>query len=784
MNSHSIRFRLSLLVATLFVASNALILVLLGDELYKIADSSQKLHFEDRLSLIANDLQRRQARLQATLQVDAYEPEFKAAAIAQFKQSHYQNPAYPAYPMIVDGDGVIVAHPMEPTGSKRYAAKDFVKAALAVDAGDFLSPDGTDPATWYVTETFAPWGWRIIYSVPLNIKYADANRISQLLFWIMLGASLIAVSLIFYVMNRITRPIVELSQRTQEITKGKWNQTVKIDSSDEIGVLAENFNAMQAAIHEKIAELDTHLKAQREEIVRRQQVEEKLRASETRLTLATDVAGMGIFDFDMVADVLLWDDLMLKIHGISREAFGGNHAAWQKLVHPDDLPRLMRERRQRTVEDRAYFNEFRIVTPAGDVRYIEAYALLYFDAQGAPVHMLGVNRDVTERRTTEDFVKRSQKMEALGQITGGVAHDFNNILGIILGNLEIIASDLDDASGLKTRVKTAIKSTLRAADLTKDLLNFSRSEANNPVEADINTIIRNMTAIVMRSVTPQVEVDYHLAGDLWLTDIDIGDFEDALLNMILNARDAMQGVGKLTIETTNKALDAQYCKANPSILPGDYVQLAVSDTGSGIPTEIMERIFDPFFTTKPKGKGTGLGLSMIFGFAKRSHGHVKAYSEPGVGTTFRLYLPRSNGLAATAEHARPVKADLPKGNETILVVDDEEGLLEIAQIYLGTLGYTTLSATNGHDALALLQNDASIDLLFSDVVMPGGINGYELAEQAVKLHPKLKILLTSGFTGKAMARNGQARFSAHLLNKPYNEADLALYLRATLDETD
>ncbi|MCP4996165.1 MAG: response regulator, partial [Gammaproteobacteria bacterium] len=270
--------------------------------------------------------------------------------------------------------------------------------------------------------------------------------------------------------------------------------------------------------------------------------------------------------------------------------------------------------------------------------------------------------------------------------------------------------------------------------------------------------------------------------DLWLTEIDSGDFDDALLNLVLNARDAMPNGGKLTIETSNKVLDATYTEINPTVVPGDYVELAVSDTGSGISRDDMEHIFEPFFTTKPHGKGTGLGMSMVFGFTQRSQGYVKVYSELGIGTTMRCYLPRSQ--SATNRDDTPVAKEdlLPRGSETILVVDDEEGLLELAQQYLEELGYTTLAAASGQQALELLAQRTAIDLLFSDVVMPGGINGYELAEQAETIQPKIKVLLTSGYTNKSLLNNMQARFKTNLLTKPYNQSEIANRVRIILDE--
>ncbi len=299
---------------------------------------------------------------------------------------------------------------------------------------------------------------------------------------------------------------------------------------------------------------------------------------------------------------------------------------------------------------------------------------------------------------------------------------------------------------------------------------------------NINQLIEGMDNLISRSITPEVDIDQQFSDDLWLTNIDPGEFEDTLLNLILNARDAMHGSGRLTLETCNCTLDDSYCAQNTGVSSGQYVQLSVSDSGDGISYEVQKRIYEPFFTTKEQGKGTGLGLAMVFGFTQRSGGHIKVYSEPGMGTTFRLYLPRTRERQSQAEVTRQKPLTLPYGNEKILAVDDEESLLELARESLQSLGYHVFVASNGKQALRLLNAEPSISLLFSDVVMPGGMNGYQLAEQATANNKDLKVLLTSGYTKNSLAHNGQARFNANLISKPYTQADLAHRIRSLLGE--
>ena len=396
--------------------------------------------------------------------------------------------------------------------------------------------------------------------------------------------------------------------------------------------------------------------------------------------------------------------------------------------------------------------------------------------------MVQLLTDVTERKQIEEALRRSQKMEAIGQLSGGISHDFNNQLGIVIGYLDFLKDHTAKDKELHQWVNIATTAALRCVDLTRKLLVFSRHQTKEKTVVDLNDILRKQETIIARSLTPEVEVQYFLADDLWTTEIDPGEFQDAILNLVINARDAMPHGGKLLVETSNRHLNEEYVVSTPELESGDYVQLMISDTGTGMDNETQEHIFEPYFTTKPEGKGTGLGMSMVYGFVKRYGGEIKLYSELGIGTTIRLYLPRSHVNETDFAGSAPRETALPNGCESILIVDDEADLLQLASCYLNDLGYRTEVAENAAQALEKLAGDKKFDLLFSDVVMPGSMNGYQLAQQATEQRPELKVLLTSGFTSKTIAHNGLARFTAHLLGKPYRKIDLALHVRKVLDE--
>ncbi len=409
-----------------------------------------------------------------------------------------------------------------------------------------------------------------------------------------------------------------------------------------------------------------------------------------------------------------------------------------------------------------------------------------YDKDGNFKGYRGTGKDNSEIASLEEQFRRSQKMEAVGQLTGGIAHDFNNILGIVMGNLQILQRLVGDEEKAQSRIDIALKGVMRGADLTRKLLGFSRMEAHGTKLTSVNQFIENLEELLSRSLTVAINVEHHLSSDLWLVEVDPGDLQDTILNLALNARDAMPDGGRLVIETENKVLDEKYVRLNPQAHVGEFVKLSVSDNGHGMSPQIRERVLEPFFSTKEEGNGTGLGLSMVYGFVQRSGGHLSIYSEQGEGTTISLYLPR--GKEEGAHKGKSVnEISLPGGSETILVVDDEPSLVDIAVSHLQDLGYRTITANSGTEALKILGENQGIDLLFSDIIMPGDLDGYQLAIAAQKEHPSLKALLTSGFTKKKedyFSPDGSkyAEFAANLLHKPYNQTELAIAVRNTLDD--
>jgi PAS domain S-box-containing protein len=390
-----------------------------------------------------------------------------------------------------------------------------------------------------------------------------------------------------------------------------------------------------------------------------------------------------------------------------------------------------------------------------------------------------IGRDISDRKAAEDRLRQAQKMEAIGQLTGGMAHDFNNLLGVIIGNLDTARDTGHLVGEVDELIGEAIDAALLGADLTRRLLAFARRQQLEPKPIDVNELVSGIAGLLSRTLGEDIPISVDLAEDVWLVLADPAQLEAALLNLATNARDAMPTGGRLMIVTGNRRLDADYAATYAELSPGDYAMIEVSDTGVGMPPEVMSRIFEPFFTTKEPGKGTGLGLSMVFGFIKQSGGHINLYSEVGGGTTFRLYLPRAQAKVEAEAQQQP-EAHSAGGSETVLLVEDNAAMRRVARKQLASLGYRVIEAESAAAALASLASER-VDLLFSDIVMPGEMNGVELARVAMAGWRSLRVVLSSGFPEARLKGGADAIAGIRLLSKPYRRDELARALREALD---
>lgn len=518
--------------------------------------------------------------------------------------------------------------------------------------------------------------------------------------------------------------------------------------------------------------------------IERKRAAEALNASETRYRVVSELTSDYAYAFRVEPDhrvVSEWvTEALNRITGYTPGELE-NMGGWPALVYPDDKPPLA-ERVDLLISGQQDVREFRIITKAGQVRWLRDYARpVWNEDQKRVVRIYGAAQDITERRQLEEQFRQSQKMEAIGQLASGIAHDFNNILTVILGNCDFLLNNVRPDDPLRREVEQIERAGARAASLTRQLLAFSRQQVLQPREVELNTIIMNLEKMLKRLIGEDIELLTILDPQLRPLKADPGQIEQVIMNLVVNARDAMPEGGKLTVETRNVYLDEVYVARHAAVTPGPYALLSISDTGIGMNNETLARIFEPFFTTKELGKGTGLGLATVHGIVTQSGGHIWVYSELGHGTVFKVYLPQLLQSTETAKN-NTLPAAMVKGSETILLVEDEELVREMTNRILRKYGYTVLQAGHGKEALRVCETyKDKINLLITDIIMPGGMNGHDLAQRLVSLHPEMKILYMSGYTDNAFARQGVLIPGIAFLQKPFTPKSLIRKVRDILD---
>jgi len=584
--------------------------------------------------------------------------------------------------------------------------------------------------------------------------FQDAQSDATIAFWAVLVTTVIEVAtlkiILAYILNLVRDYVASRKDHAEE--------------------LKSKNEALEKTAHLRLL-LDGRIKA-----------EEKIHHLRNYLSNIINSMPSVLIGVDGDGTVTQWNEETARVTGLSEEyALGQPLAESFPRLAPDmqHVHKAIESRKEQKISKRQYQQDDETL-----YEDMTIYPLVANGVAGAVIRL----DDISAAHASEAALRRAQKMEAIGQLTGGIAHDFNNILGIIMGNLELLKFKLVDSDEALERVENALKGSQRGADITRKLLSFSRNTTQDAKPTQVNTIVENMQELISKSLTVSIDMQTKLAGDLWTVEIDPGDLEDAILNLSLNAKDAMPEGGTLVIETENIVLDEAYVNSNPESQCGDFVLISVRDDGVGMPKDVREKALEPFFSTKEQGKGTGLGLSMVYGFTQNSGGHVSIISELNEGTSFQIYLPRAKMKSKVAAERKNHLTELPRGTETILIVDDEATLVEIAEEHLKYLGYSVLSALDASQALDILAENNSVDLVFSDIIMPGDMDGCRLAQSVHELYPTHKILLVSGFTKKQGGLpESDSAFVLELLrkrlHKPYNLPELALAVRYALDET-
>jgi signal transduction histidine kinase/CheY-like chemotaxis protein len=483
------------------------------------------------------------------------------------------------------------------------------------------------------------------------------------------------------------------------------------------------------------------------------------------MRFALQNAEVGIWDMDYTTGVLRWSETLEAQYGLEPGTFPGTLDAFFEHIHPDDRKGVLDTIGKAMLSGADFSLHHRSIGPNGEIRWLNGAGRIQLAENGEPVRGVGISLDVTERRAMEEQSHQGQKMEAIGRLAGGVAHDFNNLLTVILGYSELLLQDLGADDPRRIDMAEIQRAGASAAGLTRQLLAFSRKQVIQLSLVNLNGVVNDMRSMIERLIAEDVTVELVLAPDLAPVKADRGQVEQTILNLAVNARDAMPTGGRLRIETANVDLHETDAKPHLTLLPGRYVVLTVSDTGIGMTLQVQARLFEPFFTTKDLGKGTGLGLATVHGMAERSGGKVDFYSEVGAGTSFMVYFPRAEAAASVGLPA-PVGTAARAPGKTVLVVDDAEALRELASRLLQRQGHTVLLAANAEEARAMFERNASIDVLLTDVVMPG-TSGLELTRLLVAEHPALKVIYMSGYTEDAILQRGVLNSEVAFLEKPF-----------------
>lgn len=511
------------------------------------------------------------------------------------------------------------------------------------------------------------------------------------------------------------------------------------------------------------------------------QAEEALQKREAKLRTIFERVAVGIGLVDLEGRLMESNPALQEILGYSEKEL--QNRVFTEFTHPDDLTADTNLYKELLEGKRDHHQtEKRFIRKDGEVIWSLQNVSLVRASGGEPPFMIFMVEDITERKRLENHFLQSQKMETVGRLAGGISHDFNNILTVIKGYSQLLLSELNEDHPLRENLEEIKKATERAEDLTRQLLAFSRRQVMEMKVIGLNHLIKNLEKMLRRVIGEDIELTTVLTDDLGRIKTDPAQIEQVILNLAVNARDAMPSGGKLTLETTNVELDKDYAHTHISVAPGRYVMLSVSDTGCGMTPEVKERIFEPFFTTKGQGKGTGLGLSTVYGIVKQSGGNIWVYSEPGEGTTFKIYIPRVEEEIDALPSQEEI-LDLPKGNETVLLVEDDPSVWNLADRFLRGQGYKVLGATNGNEAIQIAQEHLKekIHLLLTDMVMPQ-MGGKELVGRFKSLHPEIKVLFISGYTDSAITHHGLSEPDTALLQKPFSLTSLAIKVREVLDK--
>ncbi len=762
MGFSSITKRLIFLVIAFFLMTMMILFAASEIQLRKIIDSGQHLIYQEKIEIVLNELERTNTRLQKTGLVDAYIDDFQNTILRELKNGYYEK-GMTVFPFLLDKDGKILIHPYLERGASSMDRGLFPPESLSEDSGEFLTEE--DGQTfWNLYKAYEPWGWIVCFSVPYELKYANLIDFRIHLLEIMVVCSILILTVLSIVLVNLNRPIVKLTEVSMKIAEGHLDQKIEISGKDEVSILAQSFNHMQASIKKKIEDLNL-------EITERLRAEKELSSARNYISSIINSMPSILIGLDDDGKVTQWNAWTEKVTGISvRDALGRDLEGLHPLLSVDS------ESIRRAVRDGKIVHEAARKRVIGDRIRFDDITIYPLRTNGAAGAVLRID-DVTDQNHMKEQLAQSQKMDAIGQLAGGVAHDFNNMLMGITSAAQLLKTIEEEKGGESGNALAYIniiqEAAKRSADLTAKLLTFGRKTTLTMTPVDLHQVINESIGLLERTLDRKVSIKINPEAENFVFSGEFTSIQNALINLGINAAQAMPEGGELTISTKNKVLDEYYCSYSPfDIHPGLYIDLSVEDTGSGIPLGIIDKIFDPFFTTKEHGRGTGLGLSSVYGIVQGHNGAVTVYSEEGSGTVFHLYLPCAEQVSAgVQEDAGPLN-----GSGVILLVDDEEIIRLTSKPMLESLGYTVLLAGDGEEGLEVFKKEAArIDLVITDMIMPR-MNGRELILRIRETGSECPVVISSGFTKdedlNSLKKNGLSGY----IQKPFTREGIARLL--------
>lgn len=758
MHFKSITLKLLIVIIGAYILSLLSILFIAEHQLTRILDKSQTEIYRDKLEFIRGELHRAEQEFQKIGHTDTSINDFKTSVLERLSNTYYKERNSFIYPFIVDRNYNPILYPSTPEGS------DFIKKSIRSELlpypqqGQFYAEfKGVD--TWYIYQEFAPWDWLVFYTVPVSEKYKDAKSFMSMLMIVMLMFTSITLPILIIILVNFIKPVVILTEISQKMAEGELNHHIPISSNDEIGLLAQSFEFMQSSIKQTIEDLQY-------EITERKKIEEELQKARDYIGSVIESMPSVLIGVDVDGIVTQWNSKAVELTEIPQSSAVGQ-ALHELLPFSDiDLFSIQSAIHKGIVQ---YYPQ-QLNSDGNTLSYsdITIYPLKAQEEMGAVIRI----DDVTDKTMLEEQLVQAQKMDAIGHLAGGIAHDFNNMLAGITGAASLLQTMLkEEDKNSQKYLNLILDASSKAADLTSKLLTFGRKRNITAAAVDVHELITGTLALLERTLDRKIVIQKDCCAESSVFSGDYSSVQNALMNLAINSSHAMKDGGTLAVRTRNLFLDEYYCKISPfELFPGNYIDIEVSDTGTGIPAESLGKIFEPFYTTKEHGSGTGLGLSSVYGTMQNHKGAVLVESELGQGTVFHLYFPCSSQDVTDKQINHKA---VEKGSGTILLVDDEKIIRMTVEPLLTKLGYKVFLAEDGLEGLEIFKKEKDkISIVISDMIMPR-MNGRELFYEIRKISPSCPFIISSGFTRdenlSEMREDGLSGF----IQKPFLADELA-----------